>query len=108
MRKKLNFSDCEYPNKDFRPKLYFYRFLAPLPDFINFPRHSRLEMWIPNTIVCDGNSSPFWIYSKNGFVYRVDNFTQSQIYSRFGSPNRNELSAVSKTVILTKIIAKIY
>lgn len=103
MRKRMSFGDFEYAHKDLQPKLLFYRFLAPLPELPNFPRHERLEIFIPSTIVCDGRSSPFWLYSKDGYVHRTDNFTHSQLFSHFASHDKNELVAISKTVYLVLI-----
>jgi hypothetical protein len=101
MRKKVGFQNTMYDKTGLRPNIYFYRFLAPLPDVPQtvVTRIDRLELWVPNTIVYDGISSPFWIYSKAGRVYRADNYTQAQAVSRFGSHNRHELVAIAKTVL---------
>jgi hypothetical protein len=98
MKKKINFSDFEYSHKDLKPKLLFYRFLAPHPDLTNFLRYERLEMFIPSTIVCDGRSSLFWLYSKDGYIYRTDAFNHSQLFSHFASHDKHSLSSISKTV----------
>ena len=103
MKKKINFSDFEYSHKDLKSKLLFYRFLAPLPDLTNFPRHERLKMFIPSTIVCDGRSSPFLLCSKDGYIYRTDTFTHSQLFSHFASYSKHNLSSISKTVRCYKI-----
>ena len=101
LKKKLIFHDNGPNDCKFRSKLYAYRFMAPLPEIPSnmFPKQQRLQLWIPNTLVYDGISPPFWLYSKNGFVYRVDNFTDSQIVNRLGSVNKYELVAVCRTVI---------
>ncbi len=105
LRKKLSFAEYEYPNKDFRPLLAFYRFLAPSPEVsaMSFPRGQRLELWVPNTLVYDGLSPTFWLYSKGGHVYRSDAFSNTQVVSRFGSGRRKELVAIAKTVFLHDI-----
>lgn len=100
LRKKLVIADNGSRNCKFRSKLFSYRFLAPLPEIPPslFPKQQRVQLWIPNTLVYDRESPPFWVYSKEGFVYRTDNFTDSQAINRLGSVNKYELVAVCKTV----------
>ncbi len=102
LKKKLTFRDNVYHTTKLRPKIFSYRFLAPLPDIPAsvFPKSQRLQLWIPNTLVYDGESAPFWVFSKDGYVYRVDNFTNTQAANRLGSVNKYELVAVSRTVFL--------
>ena len=100
MRKKATFNDGIYSNKKIKPGVFFYRYLAPLPDVPAsiFPKNARLQMWIPNTIVYDGDSAPFWLYTRDSHVYRINNYTDAQVISRFGSVNKYELVAVAKSV----------
>jgi len=100
LKKKLVFREYVYKNKKLRSKVFAYRFLAPLPDVSAaiFPKQQRLQMWVPNTLIYDGESSPFWLFSKDGLVYRIDNFTNTQALNRLGSVNKYELVAVSRLV----------
>ena len=100
LRKKLNYADYVYRNKNFRPNVYFYRYLAPSPTVsaAEFPRHNRLKIWVPNTVVYDGLSSPFWVYSRDSYVYRTDSFTLNQVVARMGSASKQELVAIAKAV----------
>jgi len=100
LKKKLIITDNTPKDSKFKPKLFGYRFLAPLPEVPPsiFPKQQRLQLWVPNTLVYDRESPPFWIYSKDGFVYRTDDFTDSQAINRLGSVNKYELVAVCRTV----------
>ncbi len=111
MKRKLTFRENVYhSHSKMRAGIFAYRFLAPLPDIpvSAFPKQQRLQLCImscvnhvgiPNTIVYDGESAPFWVFTKEGCVYRIDNFTNTQAVNRLGSVNKYELVAVLKTVL---------
>jgi len=90
-----------YPD-DFRPFLFFYKFLAKRPDACSMSTVNRLRLWIPDTIItAEGDNPPMWIYSSpEGYVYRSDSFTAKSIITKlaaYASPE--EIVAVLKKVI---------
>jgi len=100
MRRKIQFSDTSYSFHEFQPNILFYRFLAPAPEITHFPKSERIKLWIPNTIVYDGLSSPFWIFtSTEGYVYRINNFSDTQALERLGSSSKHDLVAISRTLV---------
>lgn len=86
---------------DFRPYVYFFRFLAKRPDMCSATTIGRLKLWFPDTIInSEGDQPAMWLYTANdGYVYRTDNFTSKNITNKignFGAPD--ELVAVLKKV----------
>jgi hypothetical protein len=100
MKNKAKFVELGYGGKKVKPGVFFYRFMAPLHQVPTslFPMNARLQMWVPNTIVYDGTSSSFWLYTRDSYVYRTSDYKDAQVISRFGSVNKYELVAVAKTV----------
>ena len=91
----------EYP-EDFRPFVFFFKFLARRPDVDNSSSNlHRLRLWLPDTILTsDGDNPSMWLYtSQDGYVHRTDNFTAKNITSKLGSfASPDELVAVLKKV----------
>ena len=100
LQKKLNFMDFIYNDNRLRPKLLFYRYLAPVTDLTEFPKSERLNMNIPITIVYDGLSSPFWLYTKDGYIYREDAYNDKKLILGIKQHSSFEAIAVSQTVLL--------
>ena len=63
-------------------------------------KFSKLELWIPDTIVYGESDYPFWIYTNHeGVVCRTENFSERHIVSKLGNQySIDELIAVCKTV----------
>jgi len=86
----------DYPD-DFRPFVFFYKFLARRPDAETNPLN-RLKLWFPDTIIIDGDAPPMWFYSTpDGMVHRTDFFNAKNIINKLGSfSSPDELCAVLK------------
>ena len=58
----------EYPNDDFQPSIYFFKFLAYKPDYEKENQEkrkactSKLKLLIPDTIVLNDLETNYWIY----------------------------------------------
>lgn len=93
----------DYP-EDFRPFVFFFKFLARRPDADNTTSNlNRLKLWLPDTVLTsDGENPPMWLYtSQEGYVYRTDNFSAKNITNKMGSfASPDELVAVLKKVKL--------
>jgi len=89
----------DYPD-DFRPFVFFFKFLARRPDVDNSTSNlNRLKLWLPDTILTsDGDNPPMWLYtSQDGYVHRTDNFSAKNITNKLGSfASPDELVAVLK------------
>jgi len=45
-----------------------------------------LKLWIPDTIVYEEATEPYWLYSDpSGYVYRTENFQERTIVTKFGN-----------------------
>jgi len=86
-----------------RPNIFFYRYLSIVSDYQIYNKE-KLNLIIPDTIIYDGLSSPFWIYNiNNKYISRNDNFSSNQILRILGSKNKKEVVAIAKTVIFLYI-----
>ena len=97
----------EYPNDDFQPSIYFFKFLANKPDYEKENQEkgkvctSRLKLFIPDTIVLNDLDANYWIYTDiEGYVNRVEE-SDNEVIEKFKPQNdKNELIAVSKMPIM--------
>ena len=98
---------AKYPNEDFQPSIYFFKFLCNKPDYEKEnsekgkPCSSRLKLFIPDTIVLNDLDTNYWIYTDiEGYVNRVEE-SDSDVIEKFKPKNdKNELIAVSKMPIM--------
>ena len=97
----------EYPNDDFQPSIYFFKFLANKPDYEKENQEkgkvctSKLKLFIPDTIVLNDLDTNYWIYTDiEGNVNRVEE-SDNDVIEKFKPQNdKNELIAVSKIPIM--------
>ena len=97
----------QYPNDDFQPSIYFFKFLCSKPDYEKEnqekgkPISSRLKLFIPDTIVLNDLDNNYWIYTDiEGYVNRVEE-SDNDVIEKFKPKNdKNELIAVSKIPIM--------
>ena len=97
----------EYPNDDFQPSIYFFKFLANKPDYEKENQEkgkaciSKLKLFIPDTIVLNDLDTNYWIYTDiEGFVNRIEE-SDNEVIEKFKPQNdKNELIAVSKIPIM--------
>ena len=97
----------QYPNDDFQPSIYFFKFLCNKPDYEKEnqekgkPCSSRLKLFIPDTIVLNDLDTNYWIYTDiEGYVNRVEE-SDNDVIEKFKPQNdKNELIAVSKIPIM--------
>ena len=97
----------EYPNDDFQPSIYFFKFLANKPDYEKENQEkgkvctSKLKLFIPDTIVLNDLDTNYWIYTDiEGYVNRVEE-SDNEVIEKFKPQNdKNELIAVSKMPIM--------
>ena len=97
----------EYPNDDFQPSIYFFKFLANKPDYEKENQEkgkvctSKLKLFIPDTIVLNDLDTNYWIYTDiEGYVNRVEE-SDNEVIEKFKPQNdKNELIAVSKIPIM--------
>jgi len=97
----------EYPNYDFQPSIYFFKFLANKPDYEKEKTEkgkispSKLKLFVPDTIILNDLDTNYWVYTDiEGNVNRVeesDNDVLEKIKPKYG---KNELIAVSKMPII--------
>ena len=98
---------AQYPNDDFQPSIYFFKFLCNKPDYEKEnsekgkPCSSRLKLFIPDTIVLNDLDTNYWIYTDiEGYVNRVEE-SDSDVIEKFKpKSDKNELIAVSKMPIM--------
>ena len=99
----------QYPNDDFQPSIYFFKFLCNKPDYEKEnqekgkPCSSRLKLFIPDTIVLNDLDTNYWIYTDiEGYVNRVEE-SDNDVIEKFKPQNdKNELIAVSKIPIMSE------
>ena len=97
----------DYPNDDFQPSIYFFKFLANKPDYEKENKEkgkvctSKLKLFIPDTIVLNDLDTNYWIYTDiEGYVNRVEE-SDNEVIEKFKPQNdKNELIAVSKMPIM--------
>ena len=97
----------EYPNDDFQPSIYFFKFLCNKPDYEKENQEkgknctSKLKLFIPDTIVLNDLDTNYWIYTDiDGNVNRVEE-SDNDVIEKFKPKNdKNELIAVSKMPIM--------
>ena len=97
----------EYPNDDFQPSIYFFKFLCNKPDYEKENQErgkictSKLKLFIPDTIVLNDLDTNYWIYTDiEGNVNRVEE-SDNDVIEKFKPKNdKNELIAVSKMPIM--------
>ena len=97
----------EYPNDDFQPSIYFFKFLANKPDYEKENQEkgkictSKLKLYIPDTIVLNDLDTNYWIFTDiEGNVNRVEE-SDNEVIEKFKPLNdKNELIAVSKMPIM--------
>ena len=97
----------EYPNDDFQPSIYFFKFLANKPDYEKENQEkgkvctSKLKLFIPDTIVLNDLDTNYWIYTDiEGNVNRIEE-SDNEVIEKFKPQNdKNELIAVSKMPIM--------
>ena len=98
---------AQYPNDDFLPSIYFFKFLCSKPDYEKEnsekgkPCPAKLKLFIPDTIVLNDLDTNYWIYTDiEGYVHRVEE-SDSDVIEKFKPQNdKNELIAVSKLPIM--------
>ena len=98
---------AQYPNDDFLPSIYFFKFLCNKPDYEKEnsekgkPCTSRLKLFIPDTIVLNDLDTNYWIYTDiEGYVNRIEE-SDNDVIEKFKPQNdKNELIAVSKLPIM--------
>ena len=97
----------EYPDDDFQPSIFFFKFLANKPDYEKENSEkgkkptSKLKLYVPDTIVLNDLDSNYWIYTDiEGYVNRIEE-TDSDVIEKFKSNDKdeNELIGVSKIPI---------
>ena len=97
----------EYPNYDFQPSIYFFKFLANKPDYEKENTEkgkscsSKLKLFVPDTIILNDLENNYWIYTDiEGSVNRVEE-SDNDVLKKFSPQNdKNELIAVSKMPIM--------
>ena len=97
----------EYPNDDFQPSIYFFKFLANKPDYEKENQEkgkvctSKLKLFIPDTIVLNDLDTNYWVFTDiEGNVNRVEE-SDNEVIEKFKPMNdKNELIAVSKIPIM--------
>ena len=98
---------AQYPNDDFLPSIYFFKFLCNKPDYEKEnsekgkPCTSRLKLFIPDTIVLNDLDNNYWVYTDiEGYVNRIEE-SDNDVIEKFKPQNdKNELIAVSKLPIM--------
>ena len=97
----------EYPDDDFQPSIFFFKFLANKPDYEKENSEkgkkvtSKLKLYVPDTIVLNDLDSNYWIYTDiEGNVNRIEE-TDADVIEKFKSNDKdeNELIGVSKMPI---------
>lgn len=97
----------EYPDDDFQPSIFFYKYLAVKPDLEKENSDKgkptpKLKLYIPDTIVLNDLDSNYWVYTDtNGNVCRIDE-SDGDVIEKFKPENGdpNELIGVSKMPIM--------
>ena len=97
----------EYPNDDFQPSIYFFKFLANKPDYEKENSEkgkvcaSKLKLFVPDTIVLNDLDTNYWIYTDiEGNVNRIEE-SDNDVIEKFQPKNdKNELIAVSKMPLM--------
>ena len=98
----------EYPNDDFQPSIYFFKFLANKPDYEKENSEkgkictSKLKLYVPDTIILNDLDTNYWIYTDmEGYVNRIEEI-DNEVIEKFKSieKDENELIAVSKMPIM--------
>ena len=96
----------QYPNEDFQPSIYFFKFLCGKPDYEKENQEkgklcsSKLKLFIPDTIVLNDLDYNYWIYTDiEGYVNRVEE-SDNDVIEKFKPQDKNELIAVSKIPIM--------
>ena len=97
----------EYPNYDFQPSIYFFKFLANKPDYEKDKTDkgkvytSKLKLFVPDTIILNDLDTNYLIYTDiEGNVNRVEE-SDNNVLENFKPQNdKNELIAVSKMPII--------
>ena len=97
----------EYPNYDFQPSIYFFKFLANKPDYEKDKTDkgkiftSKLKLFVPDTIILNDLDTNYWIYTDiEGNVNRMEE-SDNDVLEKFKPQNdKNELIAVSKMPII--------
>ena len=88
---RINFEFDEYakyPDEQFQPSVFFFKFLAVKPDYEIEKKHKvkKLSLNIPDTLVFNDSDVNFWIYSdENGKVNRTEVFTDTDVLEKFCS-----------------------
>ncbi len=82
------------------PFIHFYKLLAKKPGESKVEQKSlvnRLKLWVPDTIIIEGDQ-PMWMYSNpQGYVFRSDLFTSKNVISKLANyTSPDELVAVVK------------
>ncbi len=108
---KINFQFEEYgnyPDDDFQPSIFFFKFLANKPDYEKEnsekgkPPKARLKLYVPDTIILNDLDTNYWIYTDiEGYVTRVEEI-DNDVIEKFKSieKDENELIGVSKIPIM--------
>ena len=97
----------EYPNYDFQPSIYFFKFLTNKPDYEKDKADkgkiftSKLKLFVPDTIILNDLDNNYWIFTDiEGNVNRVEE-SDNDVLEKFKPKNdKNELIAISKMPII--------
>jgi LMBR1 domain-containing protein 1 len=79
---------------DFNPTVSFFKFLCVAPRFQS--SDSKLQIWVPDTIVHNDTNRPYWIYSNlDGEVCRIEQFEAKHVFDKL-KREPEEICAVLK------------
>lgn len=93
-----------YPDENFLPSVFFFKFLAPKSD-VKDPKRSKLKLYIPDTIVLNDIETNYWMYTDiNGYVSKNELNSDAAVLEKFKSPTNDnlELLGVSKNPLFSK------
>ena len=79
---------------DFNPTVSFFKFLCVAPRFQS--SDSKLQIWVPDTIVYNDTNRPYWVYSNlSGEVCRIEQFEARHVFDKL-KRGAEEVCAVLK------------
>jgi hypothetical protein len=106
-RESINFDYDEYglyPDENFQPSVFFFKFLAPKSDF-NDNKRPKLKLHVPDTIVLNDVETNYWMFTDlDGNVTKVDLNSDAAVLEKFKSTTNNnlELLGIAKSPIFSK------
>jgi len=106
-RESINFDYEEYglyPDENFQPSVFFFKFLAPKSDF-NDNKRPKLKLYVPDTIVLNDVETNYWMFTDlDGHVTKVDLNSDAAVLEKFRSNTNDnlELLGIAKSPIFSQ------